>query len=250
MSSSCPAPFATRCCGGVRFVSAKMRRGTRDRRPPPWRCAETGSCGRPACAVATAIRWSRFWRADKPADRHDVAARLAEIASDILSGALDRPAALPSGYDLWLDARLQDGRDGTSFKDQPLFAVTTFCQLLGVALRPAHLRDADRADGADHATGFDVASHGGTAIRAALDRVAASARGRLLDAPGKVFGPLYLCSPGLSAGTRICLVRPHPARLHPRSLADRARGDADRRSRRRATPAFRRHRRHGGWRGR
>jgi hypothetical protein len=121
-----------------------------------------------------------------------MAARLAEIEKDILSGALDRPAVLPSGYDLWLDARLQDGRDETWLKDQLLFAVTTVCRLLGVALRPAHLRDVDRADGADHATGFDVARHGETAIRAAFDRIAASARGHL-DAPGKVFGPLYLC---------------------------------------------------------
>ncbi len=130
-----------------------------------------------------------LWRADKPADRHDMAARLSEIENDILSGALDRPAALPSAYDFWLDGRLQGGRDETWFKDQPLFAVTTFCRLLGVALRPAHLRDVDRADGADHATGFQVARHGDTAIRAAL---AASAKGHL-DAPGKVFGPLYLC---------------------------------------------------------
>lgn len=133
-----------------------------------------------------------LWRADKPADRYDMVARLSEIANDILSGALDRPAVLPSGYDLWLDGRLQDGRDETWLKDQPLFAATTFCRLLGVALRPAHLLDVDRVDGADHAAGFDVARHGETAIRAALGRIAASAKGHL-DAPGKVFGPLYLC---------------------------------------------------------
>lgn len=133
-----------------------------------------------------------LWRADKPADRHDMAARLPRIANDILSGALDRPAVPPSGYDLWLDGRLQDGRDETWFRDQPLFAVTTFCRLLGVALRPAHLREEDRADGADHAAGFDVARRGETAIRAALDRIAAAATGHL-DTPGKIFGPLYLC---------------------------------------------------------
>lgn len=133
-----------------------------------------------------------LWRADKPADRHDMAARLPRIAKDILSGALDRPGVRPSGYDLWLDARLQDGRDETWLKDQPLFAATTFCRLLGVALRPAHLRDVDRADGADHAAGFDVARRGETAIRAALDRIAASATGHH-DAPGKTFGPMHLC---------------------------------------------------------
>jgi hypothetical protein len=131
-----------------------------------------------------------LWRADKPADRYDMVARLSEIEEDLLSGALDRPAVLPSGYDLWLDGRLQDSRDETWLKDQPLFAATTFCRLLGVALRPAHLRDVDRADGADHAAGFDVARHGETAIRAALDQIAASATGHL-DAPNKVFGPMY-----------------------------------------------------------
>ena len=133
-----------------------------------------------------------LWRADRPADRHDIAARLSEIEHDILSGALDRPAVLPSGYDLWLDGRLQDGRDETWLNDQPLFAAATFCRLLGVALRPAHLRDLDRADGADHAAGFDVVRHGEAAIRAALDRIAASATGHL-DAPNKVFGPMYGC---------------------------------------------------------
>jgi len=90
-----------------------------------------------------------------------------------------------------------------------LFAVTTVCRLLGVALRPAHLRDVDRADGADHAAGFDVARHGETAIRATLDRIAASAKGHL-DAPGNVFGPLclglsrdYLREPGFALFGRI-----------------------------------------------
>jgi hypothetical protein len=131
-----------------------------------------------------------LWRADRLADRHDMAARLREIEKDILSGALDRPAVLPSAYDLWLDGRLEDGTDDTWLKDQPLFAATTFCRLLGRALRPAELRDVDGADGADHAAGFDVARHGETAIRAALDRIAASATGPL-DAPRKVFGPMY-----------------------------------------------------------
>jgi hypothetical protein len=119
-----------------------------------------------------------------------MAARLREIEGDILSGALDRPAELPAGYDLWLDARLENGTDDTWLKDQPLFAATTFCRLLGRALRPAELRDVDGADCADHAAGFDVAGHGETAIRAALDRIAASAAGPL-DAPNKVFGPMY-----------------------------------------------------------
>jgi len=50
----------------------------------------------------------------------------------------------------------------------------------------------DCAAGADHAAGFDVARSGKTAIRATLGRIAASATGHL-DAPNKVFGPMYIC---------------------------------------------------------
>lgn len=70
--------------------------------------------------------------------------------------------------------------------------MTTFCRLLGHALRPAGRRKEVCAGGADHAAGFDVARDGETAIREAIDRIAASATGHL-DAPNKVFGPMYMC---------------------------------------------------------
>jgi hypothetical protein len=192
---------------GELFVSRALRNPVMRGCPICLRENAEGHQGPPAAAMAMRGDWQlreafvcvrhrhrlvEFWRADKPADRHDMSARLPEIEHDILSGALDRPAVLPSGYDLWLDDRLQDGRDETWLKDQPLFAATTFCRLLGVALRPAHLRDVDCTDGADHAAGFDVARHGETAIRAAFDRIAAAATGHL-DTPNKVFGPMYLC---------------------------------------------------------
>ena len=154
---------------GELFVSRALRNPVSRGCPVCLRDDAAGHEGPPAAAMAMRGDWQlreasmcirhrhplvEFWRADKPADRHDMAARLAELENDILSGALDRPAALPSGYDLWLDGRLQDGRDETWLEDQPLFAATTFCRLLGVALRPAHLRDLDRADGADHAAGY------------------------------------------------------------------------------------------------
>jgi hypothetical protein len=192
---------------GELFVSRALRNPVVRGCPVCLREDAAGHEGPPAAAMAMRGDWQlreafvcvrhrhrlvELWRAEKPVDRYDIAARLSEIEADILSGALDQPAVLPSGYDLWLDDRLQDGRDETWLKDQPLFAATTFCRLLGVALRPAHLRDVDCADGADHAAGFDVAHHGETAIRAALDRIAASATGHL-DTPNKVFGPIYLC---------------------------------------------------------
>lgn len=191
---------------GERFVSRALRNPVMRGCPVCLRDDAAGHDGPPAAAMAMRGDWQlreacvcirhrhplvELWRADKPTDRHDIAARLSEIETDILSGALDRPAELPSGYDLWLDGRLQGGRDETWLEDQPLFAVTTFCRLLGVALRPAHLRNAHRADGADCAAGFDIARRGESAIRAALDQIAASARGQLTT-PGKTFGPLYL----------------------------------------------------------
>lgn len=131
-----------------------------------------------------------LWKADRPRDRHDVGARLSEILGDILSGALDGPEMPPTSYDLWLDGRLEDGRDDSWFKGQPLFAATTFCRLLGQALLREEKPGEGGQHGAVHAAGFDVARRGETDIRQALDRLAASASGPL-DEPGKAFGPMY-----------------------------------------------------------
>jgi hypothetical protein len=190
---------------GELFVSRALRNPVMRGCPVCLREDAEGHEGPPAAAMVMRGDWPmreafvcvrhshplvELWRADRLADRHDMAARLREIEEDILSGALDRPAAPPSAYDLWLDGRLRDGRDETWLKGQPLFAATTFCRLLGRALRPADFPDVDCAAGADHAAGFEIARSGETAIRAALDRIAASATGPL-DAPGKVFGPMY-----------------------------------------------------------
>lgn len=107
-----------------------------------------------------------------------------------MSGALDQTTAAPSVYVLWLDGRLEDGRDKTWFNGQPPFEATTFCRLLGQALlrRDEHEEDAFR--NGVHAAGFDVARQGEAALREALDRIAASATGHL-DEPNKAFGALY-----------------------------------------------------------
>jgi hypothetical protein len=228
---------------GEVFVSRALRNPVIRGCPVCLREDAEGHMGPPAAAMAMRGDWQmreafvcvrhshpliELWRADNLAERHDMAARLREIEEEILSGALDRPAALPSAYDLWLDDRLQDGRDDTWLQDQPLFAATTFCRLLGRALRPAELRDGDCATGADHAAGFDVACSGETAIRAALDRIAASATGHL-DAPNKVFGPMYtalnrdyLREPGFALFGRILASASSitgPSRLGRRSSA-------------------------------
>ena len=127
------------------------------------------------------------------AHRYEVAARLNEVAERVLAGGFDPERVTPSPYDLWLYARLDDGRDTTWLAGQSLAAATTFCRLLGAEL----LRLEERPDGdpaarlrAAQAAGFAVARHGPEAIEAALDRLAAIAD-RAGDGPNKAFGPLF-----------------------------------------------------------
>lgn len=131
-----------------------------------------------------------LWKVDNPRDRYDIRTRLSEIEVDILSGALDQPKTPPSAYDLWLDGRLQDGRDETWLEGQSLFASITFCRLLGQALLRKDQPEGAPALDAVHAAGFDVVRHGETSIREALDRIAATAIGPL-DKPNKAFGAMY-----------------------------------------------------------
>jgi hypothetical protein len=134
-----------------------------------------------------------LWEVRPLAHRYEVAARLNEVAERVLAGAFDAESVTPSPYDLWLDARLEDGRDSTWLAGQSLFAATTFCRLLGAEL----LRLEERPDGdstawlrAAQATGFAAARHGPEAIQAALDRLVGLADGTN-DRPNKAFGPLF-----------------------------------------------------------
>ena len=131
-----------------------------------------------------------LWTAAAPRDRFDIGARLREIESNILSGALDQRSQIPSPYDIWLDQRLADGSDTTWFRDHPVFTVTTLCRLLGQALLKDNTPEDDSASGGIHAAGFNVAVRGEAAIRDALDQIAAMATGAW-DEPQKAFGPLY-----------------------------------------------------------
>jgi hypothetical protein len=135
----------------------------------------------------------RLWEVDAVSNRYDIGSRLSEIESDILQGKFDRPVVKPSPYDLWLDQRLEDGRDSTWFSSQTLYAATTFCRLLGMEL----LRLEDKIDleqeaklRAAQAAGFAVARLGEEAISAAFDRLAALASGKS-DQPHKAFGDLF-----------------------------------------------------------
>jgi hypothetical protein len=132
-----------------------------------------------------------LWTRENPRERYDFVARFGEIEEKILSGALNQPDAAPSAFDLWLDGRLEDGRDDTWFKGKPLFAATTFCRLLGLAILRRDGTEAEEGARGAHARGFDIARQGDAAIKDALDRIAAGATGPL-DEPKKAFGVLYM----------------------------------------------------------
>jgi hypothetical protein len=152
-----------------------------------WQLRDVSLCVRHGHPLGT------LWEVGTPSHRYDVAARLNEVAEGVLAGAFDAEPVTPSPYDLWLDARLEDGRDATWLARQSLFAATTFCRLLGAEL----LRLEERPDGdpaawlrAAQAAGYKVARHGPEAIEAALDRLAWLAN-RPNDGPNKAFGRLF-----------------------------------------------------------
>jgi hypothetical protein len=131
-----------------------------------------------------------LWEAAPLRDRFDIAARLGEIKDDILAGSFDQPTVVPSAYDLWLDRRLSGVVDDTWFGTQSLYAVSTFCGLLGRAILKDEPLEKGGPAGLFHAMGFDAAVEGPTALRTALDRIAAKTIGHQ-DEPHKAFGLLY-----------------------------------------------------------
>lgn len=135
-----------------------------------------------------------LWEVGPPAHRYNFSERFAEICPDILQGRLDRPAMEPSGYDLWLDRRLEDGRDDTWLSNHSIYAATTFLRLFDVELlrldRPARLDPAAQIRGAQ-AKAFEIARHGEAAIASAQDDLAVLAPGAL-DEPAKAFGILEI----------------------------------------------------------
>ncbi|MDF1707688.1 MAG: TniQ family protein [Paracoccaceae bacterium] len=132
-----------------------------------------------------------LWTAQAPRHRFDIGVRLREIENDITSGALDQECRQPSDYDLWLDKRLQHGKDNTWFRGYALFAVATFLHRLGQSM--SRLNDNRGAfPGSFHAAGFDAAVGGPEGLRQTLDQIAATVTGHL-DEPNSAFGPLYKC---------------------------------------------------------
>ena len=72
-----------------------------------WQLRDVSLCVRHGHPLVT------LWEEGTPARRYEVAARLDEVAERVLAGGFDAEPVAPSPYDLWLDARLEDGRDPT-----------------------------------------------------------------------------------------------------------------------------------------
>lgn len=134
-----------------------------------------------------------LWKAETILERRDIRAQLRAIQADVISGALDAPAADPSGYDIWLDVRLSDGQDDTALSAHGAYAAAEFCRLLGGQLlrlnQTAVAQDEDLLR-ASARVGFEVASNGEAEIRQALRSLTALAT----DGQHKakyVFGEMY-----------------------------------------------------------
>ncbi|MFC0200982.1 TniQ family protein [Paracoccus rhizosphaerae] len=193
---------------GERFVSRALRNPIVQGCPRCLRDDALSAPEDPLTAMAMRVHWQMremvicaphgallvpLWTAQHPTARNDLTARLTEILPKILSQDLDGPAAVTTGYDQWLEQRLDGGEDTSWLSRQSLYAATTFCRLLGGEL--LRINGHDDADPqpfrhASLAAGFDVVQRGPDAIRHALHDLAAGANG-FLDEPQKAFGSLW-----------------------------------------------------------
>ncbi|MGY6410818.1 MAG: TniQ family protein [Alkalilacustris sp.] len=152
-----------------------------------WQFREVSVCVRHGHPLA------RLWEVEQAHLARDVGHHLRPVSLQIVVGGLDRPRLEPNPFDLWLDRRLEDGRDDTWLAQLSTFAAATTCRLFGQELLRQENGATDTADEAPRraqAAGFAVASSGQAAIRSALDRLAAAATGHK-ETAGKAFRDLY-----------------------------------------------------------
>lgn len=135
-----------------------------------------------------------FWKESKPLLRFDSARHLASLAPDIMAGKLTREPREPTGFETWLDDRLE-GRAGGTWLDQfRLHAASNYCLMLGTALM-RHFTSApsaipDKEKWFIYNLGFVVARHGEDEIRKALNGLLGLAGGPH-DGPRKIFPKMY-----------------------------------------------------------
>ena len=127
-----------------------------------------------------------LWDAALVTERFDIGFRLAEIEERILSGEAEQARVEPSHYDVWLDDRLEDGRDATWLAGHSLYAATAFIRLLGTEM--LRLGIDEMPEGCDplrmaQAAGFDIVRQGEPAIRQTLRPPLRAAASRIHNTP-------------------------------------------------------------------
>lgn len=125
-----------------------------------------------------------LWSAQCPRERFDFQSRLKEILPDLLRGKFDRRHQEMTGFDLWLNDRLNFSSDKTWLANHSLHAALAFCRLLGTELakqgNETHFRQ----------KGFEIAQQGEDAILDALQRLV-DLRIKRSGESRKAFGMIY-----------------------------------------------------------
>lgn len=135
-----------------------------------------------------------LWRESEPVPRFDSAPQLALLAPDIIAGNLTLAPRAATGFDKWLEARLEGYSDGTWLEQFPMHAACNYCLMLGTSLlrhittAPSAVPDKDKWFVYD--LGFQVARQGEEAIVEALQGLQ-NLPGGPHDGPKKVFPKMY-----------------------------------------------------------
>lgn len=135
-----------------------------------------------------------LWRESNPMLRFDSAPKLAALIPAIMSGNLCPAPRSATGFDRWLDARLEGHSDGNWLEQQPLHAACNYCLMLGTSLlrhitsAPSSVTDEDKWF--VYNLGFQVARDGEAAIRNALQGLQ-DIPGGPQDGPRKIFPKMY-----------------------------------------------------------
>jgi hypothetical protein len=149
-----------------------------------WQLRDVHLCvrhGRPLVAL---------WTRSRRSERFDYAARLSEIVEALRSGQLECPSEEVTRYDVWLDKRLDAGRDESWLGSMPIDVAAKACRRLGKALTTWNLGGGEDDATPARARGHAVLSEGPSAFQSALHDLASAASGPN-DAWRKAFGGLY-----------------------------------------------------------
>lgn len=130
-----------------------------------------------------------LWEVRHPRHRFDHAARLKDLSDDILNGRLSQCDTPITDYDIWLDERLDYGKDSTWLANHDTEIAANFCTLLGVELKRVAATPKLKNTEAS-LVGFNVAKQGPEEILSTLKFLASAADGPQ-DRPKKAFGALY-----------------------------------------------------------